>query len=55
VRMAAGAVATIGVWAAYTQTPQQPRPPLTIEKVKDDPPENWHPGDMGPRCHLAVP
>ncbi len=36
VRLAAGALATVGAWVAYTQNPQQPRPPLTIEKVKDD-------------------
>jgi cyclase len=36
VRLAAGALATVGAWVAYTQNRQQPRPPLTIEKVKDD-------------------
>jgi cyclase len=35
IRVATGVVATLGIWVAYTQTPQQ-RPPLTIEKIKDD-------------------
>jgi cyclase len=36
VRLAAGAVALGASWVAYTQNPQQPRPPLAIEKVRDD-------------------
>ena len=35
VRLAAGALASIGAWVAYTQNPQTP-PALTIEKIKDD-------------------
>ncbi len=35
IRVATGVVASLGIWVAYTQTPQ-PRPPLTIEKIKDD-------------------
>jgi cyclase len=35
VRAAVGVVALLGIWIAYTQTPQQPVS-LTVEKIKDD-------------------
>ena len=35
VRAAIGMVASLGIWVAYTQTPQQPVS-LTVEKIKDD-------------------
>jgi glyoxylase-like metal-dependent hydrolase (beta-lactamase superfamily II) len=33
--LAAGALASVGIWMAHTQSPQQPAP-LTVEKIKDD-------------------
>jgi hypothetical protein len=34
-RVSAGLALTMGLWVAYTQTPQAP-PQLQLEKIKDD-------------------